>query len=323
VESSSILVRPYAASDQSIWDGFVRSARNGCFLFERSYMEYHAHRFSDASMMVFEDGRLCAILPAHGQQIEGARVLSSHGGLTFGGLVVGASSGAADQLRYILAVCEAAKAAGFSRLNYRAMPHFLHREPSEDDVYALFQAGARPIRIDLAHTLDLTRRPVLGAKRRNCVAKARKAGVEVRQSTDFESYWAIVESVLDTRHTRKPTHSLEEIQLLASRFDQIQLVAAFVRNGTSEEMLAGAVTYRFDRVLHVQYLANSDRGRTVCALDAVIATLIDQAAEHSQWFSLGVSTEQEGRALNEGLSWQKESFGARPTTLTTWSLTLS
>ncbi|KPF66049.1 hypothetical protein IP84_17160 [beta proteobacterium AAP99] len=323
MESNSIMVRPYTASDQPIWDGFVRTARNGCFMFERNYMDYHAHRFSDASMMVFDGGKLCSVLPAHDHQIDGEQVLSSHGGLTFGGLVVGASAGAGDQLRYIRAVCDTARAAGFSRLTYRTMPHFMHREPSEDDVYALFQAGARPIRIDLAHTLDLTRRPALSAKRRNCIAKARKAGVEVRRSTDFESYWGIVESVLDTRHARKPTHSLDEIRLLASRFEQIQLVAAVVPSGAGEEIIAGAVTYQFDRVLHVQYLANSDRGRAVCALDAVIASLIEQAAEYSQWFSLGVSTEQEGRVLNEGLSWQKESFGARPTALTTWSLALN
>ncbi len=295
MESNSIMVRPYTASDHATWDGFVRTARNGCFMFERNYMDYHAHRFSDASLMLFDEDRLCAVLPAHLHQMDGEKVLSSHGGLTFGGLVV----------------------------TYRTMPHFMHREPSEDDVYALFQAGARPVRIDLAHTLDLTHRPVLSAKRRNCIAKARKAGVEVRRSTDFGSFWSILESVLDTRHARKPTHSVDEIQLLAGRFEQIQLVAAVVPNAAGEEILAGAVTYQFDRVLHVQYLANSDRGRAVCALDAVIANLIEQAAAHNQWFSLGVSTEQEGRVLNEGLSWQKESFGARPTTLTTWSLALN
>ena len=323
MELNSIMVRPYTASDQATWDGFVRTARNGCFMFERNYMDYHAHRFSDASLMVLDEGRLCAVLPAHLHQMDGEKVLSSHGGLTFGGLVVGVSAGAGDQLRYVRAVCDAAKSAGFSRLTYRTMPHFMHREPSEDDVYALFQAGARPVRIDLAHTLDLTHRPVLSAKRRNCIAKARKAGVEVRRSTDFGSFWSILESVLDTRHARKPTHSVGEIQLLAGRFEQIQLVAAVVPNAAGEEILAGAVTYQFDRVLHVQYLANSDRGRAVCALDAVIANLIEQAAAHNQWFSLGVSTEQEGRVLNEGLSWQKESFGARPTTLTTWSLALN
>jgi hypothetical protein len=47
-------------------------------------------------------------------------------------------------------------------------------------------------------------------------------------------------------------------------------------------------------------------------LDKVISSTIFEAREAgASFFSFGVSTESNGRILNEGLLWQKESFGAR------------
>ena len=40
------------ASMRRAWDDFVRSSRNGTFLFERAYMEYHADRFKDHSLVI-------------------------------------------------------------------------------------------------------------------------------------------------------------------------------------------------------------------------------------------------------------------------------
>ena len=58
-------IRRYTADDRKSWDGYVRRARNATFLFERNYMEYHADRFDDWSLMFYRQGRLYALLPAH------------------------------------------------------------------------------------------------------------------------------------------------------------------------------------------------------------------------------------------------------------------
>ncbi len=67
------------------WNQFVDRSKNGTFLFNRDYMEYHADRFEDHSVLVIDDkGNIQAVLAGsvHGQQ------LVSHGGLTYGGLVL-------------------------------------------------------------------------------------------------------------------------------------------------------------------------------------------------------------------------------------------
>jgi hypothetical protein len=46
-----MIVRRCTAADQAAWDDFVRTSKNGLFLFERGYMDYHAERFSDHSLL--------------------------------------------------------------------------------------------------------------------------------------------------------------------------------------------------------------------------------------------------------------------------------
>ena len=68
------------------WDAFVRTSKNGTFLHERRFMDYHADRFSDCSLMIYEDNELVALFPANWDANE--FVLYSHQGLTYGGLLL-------------------------------------------------------------------------------------------------------------------------------------------------------------------------------------------------------------------------------------------
>lgn len=76
-------IKRYSDGCKDEWDDFVRDSRNGTFLFMRGYMDYHADRFADFSLMAYRDGRLHALLPAHCTATE----FCSHRGLTYGGVV--------------------------------------------------------------------------------------------------------------------------------------------------------------------------------------------------------------------------------------------
>ena len=45
----------YTSSDRDEWNDFVSHAKNSHFMFHRDYMEYHADRFSDFSLMARND----------------------------------------------------------------------------------------------------------------------------------------------------------------------------------------------------------------------------------------------------------------------------
>jgi len=109
--------------------------------------------------------------------------------------------------------------------------------------------------------------------------------------------------------------------LLKSRFPKnIELRAAYVDG----DIVAGTIVYKYGHVWHTQYLASSEIGKKVGGLDFVIYSLIDEARkEGCEYLSFGASTTQAGKVLNEGLIWQKESYGARGLTHDYYALNLT
>jgi hypothetical protein len=309
-------ITPFIKDQSNQWDRLVGIGRNGVFMFERLYMDYHADRFQDASLMIWDDEELIGVLPAHRTGDD----IASHGGLTFGGLVLHPKVGAQLVLEMVQAVVDHLKHQGLRRLVYKPVPHIYHRQPSEEDLYAMYRMGASISRMDLSMTIDLARRPSLAKGRRHAISKARRANIEVRESRDFLGFWQLLHETLETRHRVTPVHTLNEIKLLSSRFSQIALHTAHA----GDEMIAGVVTYRYDHVLHTQYMATTPTGRGCGALDLILFHLIEQAtASKIQWFNFGASTFDYGRQLNTGLAAQKEMFGGRGTLIQTFELDLS
>ena len=60
--------------------------------------------------------------------------------------------------------------------------------------------------------------------------------------------------------------------------------------------------------------------RQIGALDLTISTVIDTFKEKKLWLDFGISTEDGGKYLNEGLISQKEGFGGRTNIYEMWKL---
>jgi hypothetical protein len=307
-----IRIERYDAGAQPRWNAFVATARNGVFLFDRRYMDYHADRFVDASLMVYEDDELVGLLPAN---LAGDTVVS-HAGLTFGGVVCSARMKTSLMVEVFDALVLDLRQRGIAHLIYKAVPHIYHTQPSEEDLYALFRHGARLRHRDVSATID-RRAPLPWSKgRRSCVKRARTQGVVVKPAADFRTFMAIEEENLK-RHQVKPVHSADEIALLASRFpDRIGLHGAFL----GDRMLGGVIMYASDNVAHAQYISATDEGRELGAVDLVLDVLINDRYAAWRYFDFGISTERGGAYLNEGLAQNKESFGARTTVYDSYEL---
>jgi hypothetical protein len=78
-------------------------------------------------------------------------------------------------------------------------------------------------------------------------------------------------------------------------------------------MLGGVIIYESERVAHAQYIAASDDGKEMSALDAIMDFLINDYYRDKTYFDFGISTDQDGQYLDVGLVANKESFGARTT----------
>lgn len=298
-----LAVRPYTARDEAAWDAVVAQSRNGTFLHRRAYMDYHAARFRDASLLVEEDGEAVAVLPAN----RDGDTVSSHAGLTYGGLVALRGLRAERTLAAFERIGEHYRRDGIQRFVYKPVPHVFHASAAEEDLYALHRLGATLVRRDLSSVLAPIATPGMNTMRRRAVARARGAGVAIRVGTDMAPFHALLADTLQ-RHDATPVHSLAELELLRSRFPGgIVLHEAHRAN----ELLAGVLVYDFGHTVHTQYLAASAEGRACGALSLLLAELVGATYATRERFSFGISTEDEGRVLNGGLVAQKESFGAR------------
>ena len=298
-------VRRYTPAAAGEWNLFVEASKNGTFLFDRRFMDYHADRFSDHSLMVYRRGKLYALLPANAD----GSTLVSHQGLTYGGLVTGSRATAADVVGVIHAVNACLRADGFARVVYKPVPWIYHRQPAEEDLYAIFEVcGARLAARSLSSTVSADCRNPWYRIRESGARKARLAGVAIGESTDFEPFWQILADNLRQRYGIKPVHTVDEIRLLKQRFpEHIRLIMATVGNTT----VAGTVLFLTHRVVHAQYIAASSLGKQLHALDLLFDVVIDEALSTHQYFDFGISTEEHGTYLNEQLIYQKEGFGGR------------
>lgn len=290
----------------SRWDDFVRASRNGTFLHQRGYMDYHSDRFDDCSLVASIDGKLCALLPAC---IEGD-TLWSHRGLTYGGWIVPLKH---FDVTVMMAVMDAAalwmKDNGIKRFVYKAIPHIYHRYPCEEDLYALFRHGASLTETNISTTIDLTCPLPLDRGNKSGANAARKAGIRVGESDDWEGYWQLLSSLLDERYDTRPVHSIQEIRLLQGRFpNNIRLYTATL----GSELLAGVVLYLSMPVAHCQYIGATPLGKESKALTLLFEHLINEYQRLGfRYFDFGISNEDHGRYLNEGLVRQKSRLGGR------------
>jgi len=292
---------PYGEDLRGEWDSLVARARNGHFFFMRSYLDYHLDRFSQSSFLFSRAGRMLGLVAGHR---DGA-LWATHRGLTFGGLVLDPRARTEDVREMLNLLHTELQRQGVEKILYRPCPWFHQREPSQEDLYFLFRLGAQLER----RVLGTLQRPGQGhwsERRRRGRNRALREGLVCRESHEWERYWQILSVRLGERHDTQPTHTLEEIILLAGRFpEHIRLYAAF----EGDEMRAGMVAYQSDPVFHIQYSAADARGLECDAADLLVEWLQQGPAANFSYLSFGNSCEQGGRLLNDGLLAFKEGFG--------------
>ena len=132
-------------------------------------------------------------------------------------------------------------------------------------------------------------------------------------------YWDILTEVLERHHGVAPVHTVDEMQLLMSRFPQ-QIKLFLVRQ--EKDVMAGCVVFLTKYVAHIQYIAASDEGKELGALDLLFRHLINERFKQMRYVDFGISTERGGMYLNEGLIFQKEGFGARSVCYDTYELVM-
>lgn len=299
-------IRAFQESDSQQWDDFCANSVNATFLHTRRFLSYHGSRFKDRSLII-EDGKLwLGILPAAEHPSQSQAVVS-HPGITYGGLLHQGRLNGAETLQAFELIRQFYAEQGYQALYYKAIPLIYPTVPAQDDLYALFRLGAERYRCDLSSSIDLNNRRQTSERRRRALRKANQAGIVIDNNINrLAEFWAVLSENLAEKHQAKPVHSLAEIQTLIEHFpDNIQLRCAI----QAGQVVAGTLLFITPRVVHSQYIASNADGQEVNALDAVFQHCIETAVPGIRYFDFGISNENEGQLLNEGLYRFKTEFG--------------
>ena len=328
---------PYSVYRKETWDAFIDMSKNGTFLLKRGFMDYHSDRFFDCSLLIYtgispdEEFKekslttkdLVAVFPANWDKEQ--RIVYSHQGLTYGGLVVlpeVTQKEVMDMMQAIIQYYRDYMQA--QRLVYKPVPYIYSSIPSGEDLYALFRAGAQ-----LTHRLVSTcvsmRNPMkMMTLRIRQAKKAVEHGFYIDRMAEgdtqtLQEYWALLEEVLEKYHGAYPTHTVQEMALLMGNFPR-NIRLYIVRH--ERRIVAGVIIFECRKVAHVQYIASGEEGRTYGALDLLFRHLINERYKQFEYLDLGTSNGDGGRYLNEGLIFQKEGFGGRAVCYDTYEVSL-
>lgn len=308
---------PYTPTAAPLWDAFVDAGRNATFLHRRAYMDYHADRFRDCSLLAYRRDRLCALLPA---TLLANGVFSSHAGLTYGGwLLPPAHFDGAMLLEMMTAWVQWCRRAGITSIDYKPIPDIYARVPSQEDRYALWRLGFTQSSVNLSSAIDLRGEWKFDMSKRQQLRRALRSAPQIQETEDFAPFWALLCTCLEQRHQAAPVHSLAEIS---------RLHAAFPRNirlftlSLDDEIQAGVCIYDTGLVAHSQYAATTLRARRDGFLTLLYHHLLTEVFPSRRYFDFGTSNEEGGRVLNDGLLSQKYALGGTGVIYPRYTLTL-
>lgn len=297
-------IRLYQNEDFALWNDFISKAKNATFLFQRNFMEYHKNRFDDYSLLVFNDKKVVAVLPAN----RVGDTVYSHQGLSYGALVINEDVRIKEYITIFKELMIFLKENNVQTFELKLLPKLYNTTIADEIDYLSFLMQANCFRTDVYLAIDRNQEYHPNRNRKRALKIASELNIEIKQDQNYEGFWSeILSPNLKERFQVAPVHTLDEIKKLADFFpNEIQLFNAYQEGNIK----AGVVMFLTDTVAHFQYSSGGNDRDETAALDVLFDFIIQKFSD-KRYVSFGSSSENNGLQLNEGLAYWKESFGAK------------
>jgi len=300
-ENMNYSIQKYHPRKAQAWNDFIERSSNGTFLHNRNYMDYHARRFDDASLMIYDGEKLKAVLPAH--RIN--NFLYAHNGLTYSDFIFHFKLKLEHKIAIVQTVLAYLQANGITHLQVKSIPFVFTRIIDQSNEYIYQQLQARLLMLKPFFVRFRNNAVKINRNRiKNFKKMSQKAYQWEENPAGLEAFWKIVENNLQERYNSNPIHTFEEMQLLMKRFpDKIKLFTV----KENQNILAGALVYYINRAMHFQYIHSVTHNEEREAVEWLIYEILKHH-EHQQYISFGTSAVEENN-LNKGLVYWKQSWG--------------
>lgn len=311
----------YSSEKENEWDDFVMDqAVNGTFLQTRRFLNYHpVGRFTDASVMIYDKGKLVAVCPACQMIEDGKKIFFSHKGTTFGGLIFNPKYYCAEKVLKAINELEMyLEREGYQKLELKITPDLFAKESGSLLEYCLYNYGYDSYidlssYVDLAETSDIIIDSFDRNKKRN-IEKCKAHNLyfrELKNEQEIEGFYRLLTKNLE-KYKHRPIHTVEEIKEFrkARLKDETKFYGVFREN----EQVAGGMMFLFRQtnVIHAQNLSADYTFTEYSPITYLYYKVIEKAKlEGFAKLSWGISTEDQGKTLNQTLLRNKESYGSK------------
>lgn len=270
-------------------------------------MDYHSDRFQDFSLLIYNSKQLVGILPAN----RSNKVVYSHQGLTYGGLIV--ESGTNDlALKAIFEnLIDFLKAQGIESLELKVLPEFYQKKPSKTFLSYLDKGQNTNHSTDRVFAIDYRKPLNIHKTKLKHFRKNKASNFEIKEEEDLTAFWnKVLIPRLKEKHKATPVHSLEEIIALKLKFPA-NIRQFNIYKGTT--ILAGITIFDKGSIVKSQYGATTSEGEKQRALEFLFLNLIYKFKENNKaFFSMGTVRDiTRPKGYNEGLQKQKEELGCK------------
>lgn len=303
---------------KSIDDFILDKNTNGEFINSLNYLAYHQEgRFADNSIVVVDEGSgvIRGVFVA-AENPSNSKSIISHPGTTFAGIIINRKlsiKNAEEIVNMMLSYYE----KRYDSIIVKVRPEFFSVQPFGMIPYFLMERGYQYSMSGLSNVIDISQIEnedalflLYDTTKRNQIRKVlrEKKFVFEEKKELRKEVWIAMNDTLEQKHNVHSTHTFEEMNELMGRVPNY--ISTYYVDTIDGEYGAFALIYRFKNVFHTQYLDTNYKYTGQYPNLLLIHELIQIARKDGySKFSFGVSTENDGKFLNDGLFNYKAGYG--------------
>jgi hypothetical protein len=302
----NIHIVKYIDSKLELWNEFVKNAVFATIYHSRDFINYHPKdRFEDNSILIYNDETLICVMPC----CKKGEKYFSYTGATYGGPVFLKDY---VKLKYMKIIIDKIFEYYDNKIEFRIANDIYF----EDSIYKLYYLLSQKNKIYLElswyiKTNDDFIKNILHKRNKNSLIKSLKnTNIYCKvfeDDIDYENFYRILEKNLNINHNSKPTHSLEEFLKIKNILKDKQKLY-LVKD--KDKILGGVYVIKVtNQCWYTFYISrNIDLDKINMSVMYLMYTISNDAKnENIKYVDYGISTEDCGKLLNDGLSDFKES----------------
>lgn len=329
----NIKIVKYENKHFDLYESFVENSINGTIFHERKFISYHPEeRFDDCSLLFFRGEKLVAVFPAAIIQKENIKILKSHPGTSYGGLIIKENLSYSFTNSLFEKLEEYCKKNNINFIEFRHSPRIFLKNPLDQIEFVLINRGYIREAEELATCYELSQIKYLtnsqyinyfnnytNTKARQNIKKAisKKLNFKfIHNDEDISNYYNILENNLKKYNT-KPVHSLKEIIKLINLYPERVKISVTEFDG---RILGGFLIFNINTLgWHIFYSALDYNYLEYKPIHFCLFKLKKYLSQMSyKYLNYGISTENSGKYINESLLSFKESFNGIGVVRTYW-----